>query len=174
MPSGSNTRSRKKTSSGWPAARAIEHAQHIGTRVVQPPLARLVQERQRREPAHPLVGLGRHLRLRWPAAEVERVHRLHERLRPRRGEVHAETEAEREQVVDRDGPVAGTVSPRRPPAVDEHAPVRQLGKQVVDRVVEPQPALLDEDHRRHGRDRLGHRRDAEDAVAARRLGSLHG
>ena len=49
IPSGSSTRSRRNTSSGWPAARAIEHAEHVGAGVVQPSLAGLVQQRQRRQ-----------------------------------------------------------------------------------------------------------------------------
>jgi hypothetical protein len=55
-----------------------------------------------------------------------------------------------------------------PFAAGQHPAVGQLGKQVVDRVVEPEPALLDEDERGHRGDRLGHRRDAEDAVGPHR------
>ena len=175
MPSGSNTRSRRNTSSGCPAARAIEHAEHVGAGVVQPALARLVQQRQGAEPAHPLVGLGRHLRLRRAGAQAELAHRLEQRLRPRRLEVHAEPEPEREHVVQRDRPVGGDgVAVDRAPRVDEHPPVGELGQQVVDGIVEPQPALLDEDQRADGDDRLGHRRDAEDRVAADRLAPRRG
>jgi hypothetical protein len=50
--------------------------------------------------------------------------------------------------------------------------VRQLGQQPVHRVVEPQPAFLHQDHGRRGRDRLGHRGDAEDRVAPHRLAAV--
>ena len=53
-------------------------------------------------------------------------------------------------------------------AVDEYAPLGQFGKRRVDGIVEPHLVVLHEDERRHRHDRLGHRRDAEDAVAADR------
>jgi hypothetical protein len=44
----------------------------------------------------------------------------------------------------------------------------------IDRLVERQPAVVDRGHRRGGGDRLGHRRDPEDRVAAHRLAAAGG
>jgi len=55
------------------------------------------------------------------------------------------------------------------PPVDQHPPVGQLGEQVVDGVVEAEPALLDQEQRSHGDDGLGHRGDPEDGIATHRL-----
>ena len=63
----------------------------------------------------------------------------------------------------RHGVVERPVEPLQHPAVGE------LGQQPIDRLVQPQLALLDQDHRRHRRDRLGHRGDAEDRVAPHRV-----
>ncbi len=52
----------------------------------------------------------------------------------------------------------------------EHLAIGQLGQQAVDRLVQAQLALLDQDHRGGGGDRLGHGGDAEDAVARQLLG----
>ena len=90
-------------------------------------------------------------------------------------EVHAEAELERQHVPDRDragrghgGAVDGA------PSVDQHPPVGELGEEVVDRIVEPQPALLHEHEGGDGHDRLGHRHDPEDAVPADGLGPAPG
>ena len=67
------------------------------------------------------------------------------------------------------GRCAGTVSPSIGPVrLDEHPPVGQLRQQLVDRLVEAQPALLDQEQRADGDDRLGHRGDPEDGVAVDR------
>ncbi len=143
-----------------------EHAEHIGSGVVEPPVAGLVEERQRREPPHPFVRWRRYLRLGRTGAELELGQRVEERLRPRRREIHADAELERQQVVQRDRSPRGHRFPvDRTSSVDKYAPVRQFGKQCIDGIVEPQLVLLDEDERRHRHDRLRHRRDAEDAVA---------
>jgi hypothetical protein len=47
----------------------------------------------------------------------------------------------------------------------QHLAIGQLRQQRIDRVVETQRALLDQDHRRGGHDRLCHRRDTKDRVA---------
>ena len=152
-----------------------EDAEHVRSGVVQPPFARLVEEGQRRQPAHPLVRLGRLLRFGRAAPMPRSLHRFEQRLGPRRLEVHADPETERQDVVHRDRPMRRDgVALDRAPRVDEHPPVGELGKQVVDRVLEPEPALLDEDERGHRDDRLRHRRDAKDGVAANRLGFVHG
>jgi hypothetical protein len=151
---------------GLPGRSGDEHPQDVRADVVQPPLARLVQQGRGGQPADPLVRVGRHLRLGRTAAEAELTHLLQQRLRPRGGEVHAPPQPERQEVAERDRPVRRDgVAVERPPPVDEHPPIGQLGQQVVDRVVEAQAALLDQDQRADRSDRLGHRGDAEDAVA---------
>ena len=123
-----------------------DHAQHVGAGVVQPVLPRLVQQRQRAQPADPLVGFGRTLRPRWSVAQFQRAHRLEQRLRPRRGEVHSESEAEGEHIAERDRAFGRNgLAVDRATRVGEHTPVGELGQQVVDRLVEAQPALLDEE-----------------------------
>ena len=58
--------------------------------------------------------------------------------------------------------------------VDEHAPIGELGKQRVDGILQTQRALLDEEQRPDRDDRFRHRRDAEDAVSANRIGFTPG
>ena len=52
-------------------------------------------------------------------------------------------------------------------AVDpaDHTPIGELGQESVDGFVEPDDALLEQDHRGHRGDRLAHGRDAKDGVA---------
>ncbi len=59
---------------------------------------------------------------------------------------------------------AGTVSSSGPSGPGEHLPVGQLGQPLVDRLVQSQPALVDEDQRGDSGHGLRHRRDAEDGV----------
>ena len=56
----------------------------------------------------------------------------------------------------------------RPSWLDEHPAVGQLREQLVDRLVEAQPALLDQEQGADRDDRLGHRGDPEDGVVADR------
>ena len=74
----------------------------------------------------------------------------------------AESEAEREQVLDRDRALAPARCRRARRRCSSAPAIGELGQQVVDRVVEPQRAVVDEHHRGDGRDRLRQRRDAED------------
>jgi hypothetical protein len=81
---------------------------------------------------------------------------------------------EGEQVAQRDGPV------RRDGVVHcgvqgaQHRDAGQFGQQVVDRLVQPEDALLDQDHRCDGGDRLGHRADPEDGVPGHGLVAVDG
>ena len=77
----------------------------------------------------------------------------------------ADAEAEGEQVVQRDRPLGGDRVVERAVRGAQHAAVRQFGQPALDRVVQPDPPLLDQEHRSGGGDRLGHRGDAEDGVA---------
>ena len=143
-----------------------QHTEHVGAVVVGPPLPRLVEQRQRREPADPLVGLGRDLGIRRRGGDAERIDRLHEWLRERRGEVHADAGAERQDVVEGDRPLRGHGVPvDRPLGVDQHPTIGELGYQCIDRVVEAQCVVLHQHQRRDRGDRLRDRRDAEHAVA---------
>ena len=84
-----------------------EHAEDVGAGVIEPPLTRLVLERERAEPTDPLVGrrrCGRHGRA---GAEREFGHRLEDRLWPGVAEIHTPTESKREHVVDRDRSLGG-------------------------------------------------------------------
>lgn len=54
----------------------------------------------------------------------------------------------------------------RTTAVDQHPPSGELGQELVDRIVEPELAVLHQQHGRRRHDRLRHRGDAKDAVAA--------
>ena len=52
--------------------------------------------------------------------------------------------------------------------IDQHAHVAEGGEDLVDRLVEAQFALVDQDHRRHAGDGLGHRIDAVKRVLVHR------
>ncbi len=71
------------------------------------------------------------------------------------------------------GRFAGSVGVvERPVELFQHPAVGQLGQYRVDRIVQPQLAFLDEDHRRAGGDRLCHRGDAENRVALDRIAAV--
>ena len=76
--------------------------------------------------------------------------------------------AEGEEVAQRDRAVGGHRIVEG--AVDraQDLAVGQLGQPFVDRIVEPELALLDEDHGADRRDRLGHRGEPEDRVPPHR------
>jgi len=56
--------------------------------------------------------------------------------------------------------------------VAQHSPAGQLGQQPVDGLVEREPSVLDQLQRGYGRNRPGHRRDAEDSVGPDRLAAV--
>jgi hypothetical protein len=66
------------------------------------------------------------------------------------------------------GRAAGTVSSSGPSIRFRTFPVGQLRQEPIHRLVQPQLAFLHQDHRRCGRDRLGHRGNAEDRVPPHR------
>jgi hypothetical protein len=68
--------------------------------------------------------------------------------------------ANRDRAVRRLGVLYRTVDPLQDLAIGK------LGQQRIDRIVQAQLALLDQDHRGGSRDWLGHRGDPEDGVAA--------
>lgn len=80
-----------------------------------------------------------------------------------------EAHPEREQVAHCDRPLGGHRVLERPVEALENRVIGELGQQAIDRLVEPKPAFLDEEHRRCRRNRLGHRADPEDRVAPDRL-----
>jgi hypothetical protein len=56
----------------------------------------------------------------------------------------------------------------------QHATVRELGDPGIDRIVEPDSAIFDQNHRGNRGDRFGQRRDAKDRVARHRRRIAHG
>ncbi len=145
-----------------------QDAQDVRAGVVHPPLARLVHQRQGPQLLDPLVGIMR--RRRIEAGDLAIGDRLLDRRgRSGRPHDHAEAHAEGEQVAQGDRAVGGHGVVQRAVDVLEHLAVGQFRQQAVDRLVQPQLALLDQDHRRHGGDRLGHRGDAEDRVPLERV-----
>lgn len=114
-----------------------QHTEHVGPGVVEPALTRLVHEGKGPEPAHPFVRRRRHLWLGRACAELELRARVEERLRPRRGEVHADAETERQRVMQCDRPLSGDgLSVDRTTAVDQHTTISELWKKRVDGIVE--------------------------------------
>ena len=86
----------------------------------------------------------------------------------RRRHHRAEAEPEAEEVFEGDRPVGGDRVVELGVDRPQHTPVRQFGQKVVDRILEPEEALLDQRHRRDGGDRLCERGDPEDGVARER------
>ena len=84
--------------------------------------------------------------------------------RPLGDDVVAEPRGVGQQVADRDRPRRGAALDRG--LVQLHAHVLERGQDVADRLVELEFAVLDQDHRRHRGDRLGHRIDSPQAVGA--------
>ncbi len=146
-----------------------QHTQHVGPRVVHPLLARLVHERQGPEATDPLIRLGRRRRARRTLAKEDLLLGLLDRIRVRRSHDEAEAQAEGQQVAHRDRPVRRHGLVERPVEPLQHLAVGQLGQQPIHRLVQSQLAFLHQDHRRRGRERLGHRGDAEDRVATHRV-----
>ena len=63
-----------------------EDAEHVGAGVVHPSLAGLVDERQRTEPAHPLVRRGDPSGSGWTLSELQLRERVADRGRTGRGQ----------------------------------------------------------------------------------------
>jgi hypothetical protein len=127
--------------------------------VVHPALARLVDERERAEPANPLI------RRRPGLVVLERVQRVGDRDRSRFGHHDAGAEGEGEQIPQRYR-AFGVFE--RPARIGEHGHVRQFREELVDRIVEAERAVLDERHRAGGDDRLRHRAGPADRVGCHR------
>ncbi len=103
----------------------------------------------------------------------ERGFRALDRIAVGRREDGTEAEAEREQIRHGDRAPGGNrvVEVRVDRA--QHAAARELGHEVVDRVVEAQRAVLHEGQRGHRGDGLRERRHTEDRVARERLVAGH-
>nr|WP_159040124.1 hypothetical protein [Streptomyces sp. XY533] len=137
--------------------------------VVLPVLAGLAHQRQGAEAAHPLVLLGqRHRALAEDAVREDRV----EDRRAHRGQVDAEAEGGGQQVPDGDRAPRGLGVVDR--AVDplQYLAVGEFGQPLVHRVVQSQPAVVEEGHRRRHGDRLGRGRHPEDRVPAHRRAAV--
>src|SRR5207248_10698400 len=79
-----------------------QHAQHVGPRVVHPPLTRLVHERQPPQAAHPLIRRRQRRWAWWPHANLLLACSLQDRIRVRRRHHLPEAHAEGKQVTRRD------------------------------------------------------------------------
>ena len=121
----------------------------IDAGAVQPLLTRIEEQRARH--------------IRFARARLEVAH-------DRAGEVVAEPGRVREQMPHGRCPLCGPQCVRPGLGVEalEHFQVCQLRQVLLGRIVEAEPALLDQLHHRQRRDRLGHRRDAENGVDGHR------
>ena len=168
MPSGPSTRSASTSGSGPAGGPRHQDAEHARAHVVEPALARLVRQRDRRHQAQPLVGRRRGLRLRRSGRQSGRRQRRERRRGPGRGEVDAQPEPERQDVAHRDRPGRRHGARGRVRRVGEHDPVGQLRQQPVDRLLEGEDAVVDQREGGRGHHRLGHRGDPEDRVRRHR------
>ena len=168
----------------WLACRARDqNAEHERGRVVLPPLARLVHQGQRCEVSDPVVGVVRRARVRLRHGELKFLRTLDDRIRRIKPRGLDDDEAiarpKRQQILARDRAVGGNGLVDRAVHALQHAAGGQLGEQPGDRLVQRQPAVIDQEHRRGSKDGLGHRRDAKDRVpphrpvAAERHGADH-
>ena len=162
-------RARMKSPSGWPAARSISTPRMLEPALYSQRLAGLRHQRQLAQAAHVLVravghgGIGR-----AEAHQVALGDGGQDRILVRRAEDDAEPAAEGEQVLHRDRALGRDGVVERGIGRAQHAAVRQLRQQPLDRLVHREPAVLHQHQRGDRGDRLGHRGDAEDRVAAHR------
>ena len=157
-----------------PGGPGDQHPEYVRAEVVEPPLARLVGERQRAEPPlHPpgsgpgtVGGRGHSLPLKLGERGV------HDRGTVPGGPHMPSPKPSPSRKVSRSRSVmarsAGTVSSSGASSRAKHPAAGELGQVLVHRVVQSQHALFHQHERRHRRDRLGHRRDPEEAVRPHR------
>ena len=143
-----------------------EDADDVGAGAVHPPGAGLVEQGQGAEAADPLVGPGHEIRSRGALAELELHEGVGQRHRAGWGHDDAEAQREGEEVPHEDRAPGGHDPAERGVLVLEHLAVGELREQAVDGLVEVEEAVLDAAQRGHGGHGLGHRRDAEQCVAA--------
>ncbi len=128
-----------------------------------------MHQRQRPQSADPLIRRRRRRRRRRPHPDLQLARSLQDRIRVRRRHHLAEAHAEGQQVAHGDRPVCGHGVLKRPIETLQDLAVGQFRQQPIHRLVQPNLTFLHEDHRRRGRDRLGHRADADDRVAPHRV-----
>ncbi len=175
MPSGPNSRSSRKAGERAPGRARDQDAQQVAAHVVEPALARLVHQRQGAQAAHEFVRGGGLRRVRGAvAAEVTLANGALDRVGVGRRHDAAEAEAGGQQVAHRDrAPRGDRVVELRVDAL-QHPAVRQLRQPAIDRVVEPQHPVVDQEHGGGRGDRLGERGDPEDGVPPHRLAAAGG
>lgn len=135
--------------------------------MVEPLLARLMDERQAAEALHQFVGWNR--RQHRPGRDARVGHCLLDRIARGKHHHRAETEPEGQEVAQGDRPSGRHCILQRAFERAQDVAVSQLRQPAVDWIVQAEPAFLDQDHRRRGHDRLGQRGDAEDGVAPHRI-----
>ena len=156
----------QKISEGLAGSARDQHAQNVGAGVIEPAFAGLIDQRQAAQPLHEVVG--REIGLGWTGRQAGLRHRLLDRMPGRPDHHGAQTEGEGQEIAHADRTLCRHRDVDRRFEALEHAAVGQFWQEIVDRIVEPELALLDQDQGRRRRDRLGHRGDAEDGVAPHR------
>ncbi len=172
MPSGSSTRLAEGSSNGWPVARAIS------TPSTSEPVPYIHRSpgwcSSGRVPSRASTRRARGTRpgAAVPGPSSSSAMASASGTVPGAAITMPSAHGEGEQVPHGDRPGGGDDPAEGGLGVLEDLAVGQLGEEAVDRLVEADHALLDEHQRGHGGDRLGHRRDPEDAVAADGIGAV--
>ncbi len=154
---------------GAPGGPGDQHALDVGAGVVQPGLARLVQQRNPRQRLHPGIRRRNLVRQHRPLLQLAEQ-RGHRGQREVGGEPDAGPGGEQVGDGDRAGGGHHVVDPAR--GRTHHDRRLQFRQPRPDRIVQREPAVLDQHHHGRGRDRLGQRGDPEDRIPDHRRGPL--
>jgi len=134
-----------------------DHTQQIDGVAVGDPSAGLMHQRQLRQlpqpGVRPLIERQPHVSLRDRAGHRESV---------------GQAAGVGQQILDQDRPVHRVRPVQRTVRIVEHLHVGQFRGPAHDRIFQRELALVDQAHHRGDRDRLGHRRDAEQGVPLHR------
>ena len=159
----------RKSSNGRAGGARDQHGEDVEARVIQPPLARLMDQRQAGR-SDRISSSGASGGGFGPGSMPASLHRPLDRPVARRLDDQAEAHAHGQQVAQRDravrrhGVVERPVEPRSGPC-GRRAPASSRSTGSSSREL----AFLDQNHRGCRGDRLGHRGDAEDRIAPHRV-----
>ncbi len=141
----------------------------VAADMIQPLFARLCHPGQRSERVEPLLRARRLRRQgRTVAADSIFTHQFLNRIRIGHRHHAAEAHAEGEQIAHGDRTLRGNRVVGLRGDRFEHATARKFRQPRLHGFIEPQLALLDQNHGGNGGDRLGERSDAKDRVALHR------